>query len=167
MFNIGGPSTGSSSLSSLVGIGSSMQLDGLEAMTIFMNVSRDTGSKNLSVSIVPRSWQFWADSGQLSFGEIRRFKVESVICFLMIMIFSSKTFITAEVKAILSFNAVFCYSIKNTFWIVLLFLNYVGKIGWSSSSEGSSILHGTSSLVWRHFRSNFLEASYASYDKCF
>ena len=40
MFNIGGPSTGSSAFSSLVGIGSSMQLDGLEAMTIFMNVSR-------------------------------------------------------------------------------------------------------------------------------
>ena len=45
MFNIGGPSTGSSSFSSLVGIGSSMQLDSLEALTIFMNVSRDTGFK--------------------------------------------------------------------------------------------------------------------------
>ena len=34
MFNIGWPSTGSSSFSSLVGIGSSMQLEGLEAMII-------------------------------------------------------------------------------------------------------------------------------------
>ena len=32
IFNIGGPSTGSSFFSSLVGIGSSMQLEGLEAM---------------------------------------------------------------------------------------------------------------------------------------
>ena len=40
MFNIGGPSTGSSSFSSLVGIGSSMELEGLEAMTVFINVSR-------------------------------------------------------------------------------------------------------------------------------
>ncbi|XP_052315347.1 echinoderm microtubule-associated protein-like 4 isoform X4 [Oncorhynchus keta] len=37
-----------------------------------------------------RSWQCYADSGQLSVGGIRRFKEESVICFLMIMIFSSK-----------------------------------------------------------------------------
>ena len=43
MVNIGGPSTGSSSFSSLVGIASSMQLDGLEAITIFMNLTRDTG----------------------------------------------------------------------------------------------------------------------------
>ena len=55
MFHIGGPSTGSSSFSSLVGIGSSTQLDGFEDMTIFMNVSRDTGLKNLSVSIDPGS----------------------------------------------------------------------------------------------------------------
>ena len=41
MFNIGGPSTGSSSFSSLVGIGYSMQLEGLEAMLIFIIVSRD------------------------------------------------------------------------------------------------------------------------------
>ena len=41
MFNIEGPSTGSSSFSSLVGIGSSMQLEGLESITIFINVSRD------------------------------------------------------------------------------------------------------------------------------
>ena len=40
MFNIGGPSTGSRSFSSLVGIGSSMQLEGLEAMIIFIIVSR-------------------------------------------------------------------------------------------------------------------------------
>jgi hypothetical protein len=40
-FDIGGPSTGSSSFSSLVGIRSSMQLLGLEAMTIFMNMLRD------------------------------------------------------------------------------------------------------------------------------
>jgi hypothetical protein len=43
MFNIGGLSTGSSYFSSLVGIGSSRQLEGLEAMTIFVNVSRDIG----------------------------------------------------------------------------------------------------------------------------
>ena len=41
VFNIGGPSTGSSSLGSLDEIGSSMQLEGLEAMTILVNVSRD------------------------------------------------------------------------------------------------------------------------------
>ena len=41
MSNIGGPSTGSSSFSSLVGIGFSMQFEGLEAITIFINVSRD------------------------------------------------------------------------------------------------------------------------------
>ena len=102
MFNIGGPIIGSSSFSSLVGIGSSMQLEGLEAMTIFINVSRDIVLKNLSVSLDPRSWQCCADSGQLSFGGIRRFKEESVICFLMIMIFSSKkimNLITAEVKS--------------------------------------------------------------------
>ena len=52
MFHIGGPSTGSSSFSSLVGIGSSMLLDGLEAVTIFMNVPRDTGLKNLSFSLI-------------------------------------------------------------------------------------------------------------------
>ena len=51
MFYIGGPRTGSSSFNSLVGIGSSMQLEGLEAITIFMNVSRDIGLKNLSVSL--------------------------------------------------------------------------------------------------------------------
>ena len=69
-----------------------MLLDGLETITIFTNVSRDTGLKNVSFSIDPRSWQFYADSGQLSFGGIRRFIEESVICFLMIMIFSSKKF---------------------------------------------------------------------------
>jgi hypothetical protein len=52
MFHIGGPSTGSSSFSILVGIGSSMHLDGLEAVTIFMNVPRDIGLKNLSVSLI-------------------------------------------------------------------------------------------------------------------
>ena len=93
MFNIGGPSTGSSNFSSLVGIRSSMHLEGLEAMTIFINVSRDIVLNNLSVSIDPRFWQCCADSGQLSFGEIRRFKEESVIFFLMIMIFSSKKLI--------------------------------------------------------------------------
>ena len=98
MFNIEGPSTGSSFFSSLVGIGSSMQCGGLEA-TIFMNVSRDIGLKNLSVSIDPRSWQFCADPGHLSFGEIPRFKVESVHFFHdLSMIFSSK-----KVKVILSF----------------------------------------------------------------
>jgi hypothetical protein len=66
MFNIGGPNTGSSSFSSLVGIAFTRQLHGLEAMTIFRNVSRDTGLKNSSVSIDPRSRQFCADSGQLS-----------------------------------------------------------------------------------------------------
>ena len=83
MFNIGEPSTGSSSFSSLAGIGSSMQLEGLEAMTIFVNVSRDTGLKNLSVCIDPRSWYFCADSGQLCYGEIHRFKEVSVMCFLI------------------------------------------------------------------------------------
>ena len=92
MFNIGGPSTGSSSFSSLVGIGSSMQLEGLEAMIIFIIVSRDIVLKHLSVSLDPRSWQSCADSGQLRFGGIRRFKEESVICFLIIIIFSSKKF---------------------------------------------------------------------------
>ena len=91
MFNIGGPSTGSSSFSSLVGIGSSMQLEGLEAMIIFIIVSRDIVLKHLSVSLDPRSWQSCADSGQLSFEGIRRFKEESVIYFVII-IFSSKKF---------------------------------------------------------------------------
>jgi hypothetical protein len=91
MFNIGGPSTRSSSFSSLVGIGSSMQLEGLEAMIIFIIVSRDIVLKHC-VSLDPRSWQSCADSGQLSFEEIRRFKKASVICFLIIMIFSSKKF---------------------------------------------------------------------------
>ena len=90
MFNIGGPSTGNVSFSSLVGIGSSMQLDGLEAMIIFISVSRDIVLKHLSVSLDHRSWQCCADSGQLSFGEIRRFKEESIIFFLII--FSSKKF---------------------------------------------------------------------------
>ena len=89
MFNIGGPCTGNSSFSSLVGIESSMQLEGLEAMIIFI-VSRDIVLKHLSVSLDPRSWQSCAESGQLSFGGICRFKEESVICFLMI--FSSKKF---------------------------------------------------------------------------
>ena len=43
MFNIGVQSTGSSSFSNLVGIGSSRQLEHLEVMTIFVNASRDTG----------------------------------------------------------------------------------------------------------------------------
>ena len=54
MFNIGEPSTGSSSFRSLVEIGSSIQLEGLEAKTIF-NVSRDIVLKHLSVSLDPRS----------------------------------------------------------------------------------------------------------------
>jgi hypothetical protein len=95
MFNIRGLSTGSSSFSSLVGMGSSRQLGGLEAMTIFVNMLRDRGYKNLSVSIDPRSWQFTADSGQLSSGEICIFK-EYVICFLMIMIYSSKKFMNSS-----------------------------------------------------------------------
>ena len=32
------------------------QLEGLEAMTIFINMSRDIVLKNLSVSLDPRSW---------------------------------------------------------------------------------------------------------------
>ena len=92
MFNIGGPSTGSSSFTSLVGIGSSWQLEDLEAMIIFINMSRDIVLKNLSVSLDPWSWQCCADSGQLSFGGTRRFKEESVICFLMKNIFSAKKF---------------------------------------------------------------------------
>ena len=47
MFNIGGSSTGSSSFSSLVGIGSSMQLEGLEAMIIFIIVSREIVLKHV------------------------------------------------------------------------------------------------------------------------
>jgi hypothetical protein len=101
MINIGGPSTGSKSFSSLVGIGSSMQLEGLEALTIFIKRYRiidrdiDIELKNLSVSLDPRSWQCCADLGQLSFGKICRFK-ESVICFLMIMIFLSKKFMNVS-----------------------------------------------------------------------
>ena len=102
MFNIGGPSTGSSSFSSLVGIGSNVQLEGLETMTIFINVSRDIVLKNLSVSLDPRSWQCCADSGQLSFGEICRFKEESVICVKEV-----HEFITADLKAILSWGMLF------------------------------------------------------------
>ena len=102
MLNIGGPSTGSSSFSSLVGIGSSMQLEGLEAMIIFIIVSRDIVLIHLSVSLDPRSWQSCADSGQLSFEGIHRFKKESVICFLMIK--EVHEFITAEVKVILSWG---------------------------------------------------------------
>ena len=52
MFNAGGPSAGSSSFSSLIGIGSSMQLESLEAMTIFTNVSRDIRLKNVSPLIL-------------------------------------------------------------------------------------------------------------------
>jgi hypothetical protein len=52
MFNIGGSSTGSSSFSSLVGIGSSRQLEGLEAIIIFVNVSKDTGLKKSYVLAV-------------------------------------------------------------------------------------------------------------------
>jgi hypothetical protein len=70
-----------------------MQVEGLEAMIIFINVSRDIVLKHLSDSLDPRSWQCCADSGQLSFEEIFRFKDESVICFLIIMIFSSEKFI--------------------------------------------------------------------------
>ena len=77
MFNIGGPSTGSNSFSSFVGIGSPRPLEGLEAMIIFVIVSRDIVLKHLSVSLDPRSWQSCADSGQLSFEGIRRFKEES------------------------------------------------------------------------------------------
>ena len=68
-----------------------MQLEGLEAITIFINVSRGIVLKNLIVSLGPRSWQRCADSGQLSFGGIRRFKEESVICFLIIMIFPQRS----------------------------------------------------------------------------
>ena len=52
MFDIGRPNTGSSSFSSLVGIGSSRQLEGLEAITIFVNVSKDTGLKKSYVLAV-------------------------------------------------------------------------------------------------------------------
>jgi hypothetical protein len=55
MFNIGGISTRSSSFSSLVGIGCSMLLEGLEAITIFINVPRDIILKILSISLDPRS----------------------------------------------------------------------------------------------------------------
>ena len=96
MFNIGGPSTGSSSFSSFVGIGYSMQVEGLEAITIFISVSKDIELKTLSVSFDPRSWQCCADSGQLTLGEILRFKEESVICFLIIIIFYSKKFMNVS-----------------------------------------------------------------------
>ena len=56
MFQIGGPSTGSSSFSSLVGIGPIMQLEGLEAMISFIIVSRDIVLKHVSVSLDPRPW---------------------------------------------------------------------------------------------------------------
>ena len=69
-----------------------MKLEGLEDMIIFIIVSRDIILKHLSVSLDPRYWQSCADTGQLSFEGIHRFKEESVICFLMIMIFSSKKF---------------------------------------------------------------------------
>ena len=101
MFNIGVPSTGSSSFSSLVGIGSSMQLEGLEAMIIFIIVSRDTVLKHFSVSLDPRSWQCCADSGQLSFG--------GIVCNLLsndhdLFLKEVHECITAKVKAILSWG---------------------------------------------------------------
>ena len=43
-------------------------------MIIFIIVSRDIVLKHFSGSLDPRSWQSCADSGRLSFGEIRRFK---------------------------------------------------------------------------------------------
>ena len=89
MFNIGGPSTGSSSFSSLVGIGPSMQLEGLEGHNYFHHCVKRYRIKDCSVSIDTGSWQFCADSGQLSFGEIHRFEEESVIFLLII---SSKKF---------------------------------------------------------------------------
>ena len=55
-----------------------MQLEGLEA--IFIIVPRDIVLKHLSVSLDPRSWQSCTDSGQLSFGGIRRFKDAEIIC---------------------------------------------------------------------------------------
>jgi hypothetical protein len=67
-----------------------MELEGLEAMIIFIVVSRDIVLKHLSVSLDPRSWQSCADSGQMSFEGIRRFKEESVICFLIIIFYSKK-----------------------------------------------------------------------------
>lgn len=88
MFNIGGPRTVSHSVSISFGIGSGRHMEGLEAMIIFVNVSRDTGSQNLSVSIDLRSWQLCAESGQVSFEEIAIFK-ERFVVFIMIMIFLS------------------------------------------------------------------------------
>ena len=73
MFNIGGPSSGSSSFSSFAGIGSRMQLEGLEAMIMFINVSSDIVLKHFSVSLDPRSWQSCVDSGQLSlYADLKR-----------------------------------------------------------------------------------------------
>ena len=175
MFNIGGPSTGSSSFSSLVGIGSGMQLEGLEAKTIFINGSRDIVLKNLSVSIYPRSWQSCADSGQLSFGGIRRFKEEFVICFLMIMIFSSKKFMNllllkwkpsslGECCFLVNFATVSKINFRSSLFSSIKLeklddraavraLRYCRALSFQASRN-------TSSLVWRHFRSNFLEACF-------
>ena len=71
-------------------------------------MSRDIVLKHLSVSLDPRSWQSCADSGQLSFGGIRRFKVRNLLSndhdlFLK----EVHEFITAEVEAILLGNAAF------------------------------------------------------------
>ena len=103
MFNIGGPSTGSSSFSSLVGIGS-LQLEGLEAMIIFIIVSRDIVLKHLSVSLDPRSWQSCADSGQLSFEGICRFKESNLLSNNHDLFFNVHECITAEVKAIFTWG---------------------------------------------------------------
>ena len=86
-----------------------MQLEGLEAMIIFIIMSRDIVLKHLSVSLDPRSWQSCADSGQLSFEGIRRCRVRNLLSndhdlFLK----EVHEFITAEVKVILS-------------WVMLLF----------------------------------------------
>ena len=84
-----------------------MQLEVLEAMTIFINVSRDIVLKNVSVSLHSRSWQCCADSGQLKFGEIRKFMEESENILSNdhdLFIKEVQEFITAEVKAILSWG---------------------------------------------------------------
>jgi hypothetical protein len=93
MFNMGGQSTGSSYFGSLFGIGSSMQLEDVKALTIFVNVSRDTGLQNVCVSIDPRSWQFCSDSEQLSF---RNLLSNDHDLFIKVV----HEFLTAELKAI-------------------------------------------------------------------
>ena len=73
-------------------------------MIIFIIVSRDIVLKHLSVSLDLRSWQSCADSIQLSFGGVLRFKEESNLLSNDHDLFLKEVLecITAEVKASLS-----------------------------------------------------------------